>query len=82
VKRDDELVTFVRLDTRETVVWVAGQNEGCIWHATSDGLAAVCSKAILVDPNHDPYPSTVDRSNDLMTCVRCAERVARLKRDE
>lgn len=78
-KRNDELATFILIRTRETVVWAAGRNEGCIWHATVNGLHAVCSRAIIVDIDWNPYPSTVDRSNDLMTCDRCAGLVARVK---
>jgi hypothetical protein len=78
-RRDDELETFIRLDTRHTIVWAAGRNEGCIWHATEDGIYAICSRKIVVDLDADPYPSTVDRSNDLMTCVRCQDHTARVR---
>ena len=75
IQRDDETKTFVRIDTRQTVVWAA-RKDGWLWHATSDGIHAVCRSDVIVDLDHDPFPSTVDRSDDLMTCVRCQERVA------
>lgn len=76
--RIDMQTTFVRLDTGATVIWLAGASEN-LGHATEDGIHAVCSRALLVSPDRDPSPSTYDRSNDLMTCDRCAERVRRLK---
>jgi hypothetical protein len=75
--RYDEHAVFVRTDTGETVIWVAKRN-GYLWHATGDKIHAVCSASVLVDLVHDPYPSTVDRSSDLMTCLRCQERVRRV----
>jgi len=75
VRRNDELVVFIRLDTRETVVWAA-KKDGYLWHATADGVHAVCNVQIIVDVDFDPSPGTVDRSRDTMTCVRCQERVA------
>jgi hypothetical protein len=74
-KRNDELVVYIHLRTRQTVVWAATR-KGWLWHATTDGIHAVCKSSIVVDLNHDPWPSTVDRARDLMTCVRCQERVA------
>lgn len=79
-KRDDELATFVHIETRKPVIWVAGQNEGCIWHATADNKRAVCSFDIMIDLEANPYPSIVDRSNDLMTCLRCQDKVTKLKK--
>jgi hypothetical protein len=77
-RRIDELQTFARIDTGETVVWAAKRN-GYLWHATADGIHAVCSATVVVDLGHDPYPSTFDRSSDLMTCIRCQERVRRVR---
>jgi hypothetical protein len=74
IRRDDETVVYIRLDTRETVVWAA-KADGYLWHATADGIHAVCHVAIIVDLKYDPDPSTVDRANDTMSCVRCQERV-------
>ncbi len=74
IPRDDERKTFVVTSTGETCVWKGSRN--CLWHATVDGLHAVCSRAIvLVEDDH--YPSTVDRSNDMMTCERCQDLVTR-----
>ena len=75
IRRNDELVVYIRLDTRETVVWAAKRN-GCIWHATSNGLRAVCNPSIAIDLKYDAAPSTVDRANDLMSCKSCQELVA------
>jgi len=79
LKRDDENVVFIRLDTREVVVWVARAN-GWLWHATSDGVHAVCNVRTFVDVAYNPWPTTVDRSNDIMTCVHCQGKVAVKKR--
>jgi hypothetical protein len=75
IRRNDELVVYIRLDTRETVVWAAKAG-GYLWHATADGIHAVCNPRYIVDLDHDPFPSTVDRADDIMTCVHCQERVA------
>jgi hypothetical protein len=72
--RDDERATFVVRKTGETCVWKGSR--GFLWHATVDGLRAVCSRAIVLVED-DPYPSTVDRSNDTMTCKRCQDMVTR-----
>lgn len=74
ILRDDEQRTFVVTVTGETCVWKASRS--CLWHATVDGLRAVCSRAVALVED-DPYPSTVDRSNDLMTCRHCQDRVTR-----
>lgn len=72
--RDDERKTFVVTATGESCVWKASKK--LLWHATVDGLRAVCSRAIVLTDD-DPYPSTVDRSNDSMTCERCEGLVTR-----
>ena len=79
VARNDERDTFVVIATGQTCVWRAA-DKGCIWHATVDGLAPVCRSRIVLGDN-DPYPSTVDRADDMMTCMRCAELVRRVRAD-
>src|SRR5579863_7997050 len=74
--RADQLRAFVLISTGATVVWKSGKRT-LIWHASVDGLHGVCSPHVLVT-DADPYPSTYDRSNDLMTCIRCQELVRRL----
>jgi hypothetical protein len=74
--RDDELQLFVRIKDGASVVWRAAAS--CLFHATMDGLHAVCSSRVVVS-DEDPYPGTVDRSHDLMTCKRCASLVKRCR---
>jgi len=74
IPRDDETKTFAVTATGESCVWKASRN--FLWHATVDGLHAVCSRAIVLIED-DVYPSTADRSNDTMTCERCQDLVTR-----
>jgi len=76
-QRADQLRTFVKRDTRETVVWAAGRNR-FLWHATVDRLHSICNRNIIIDVENNPYPSTHDRSNDLMTCMSCQDLVIKL----
>ena len=76
--REDEKQRFVLIkDPCVTAIWKAQPNS-CLFHATVNGLVSVCpARAVLTD--EDPYPSTFDRSNDMMTCDLCAEMVRRVK---
>ena len=74
----DEIDWFSRISDGKTVLWMAGATT-FLWHATADGVVAVCSSAIRVDRQRDPYPSTIDRSCDTMTCTSCAGLVKRLR---
>jgi len=77
-RRDDELATFERISDDASVVW-ASSKTAYLFHATVDGITAVCNKKRLVDLDREIYPSTIDRSNDMMTCVLCQERVRKKK---
>jgi len=78
--RLDEEALFVRISDGASVVWKNGAPRGgYLWHATVDGLHAVCSSAVIVG-DEDPYPSTPDRSDDMMTCNSCAGLVKRVRR--
>jgi hypothetical protein len=76
IPRTDEVDRFVVLSSGESCVW--RMSSGFLWHATVDGLRSVCSKHIVLTDG-DPYASTVDRSDDTMTCRRCQERVRRIR---
>jgi hypothetical protein len=76
--RNDEVDWFERCFDGKTVLWMCGATS-YLWHATVDGAVAVCSSAIRIDRERNPYPHTADRSSDTMTCDRCAERVRRIK---
>lgn len=49
-----------------------------LYHATADGRSPVCGTPVELG-EHEPYPSVFDKSNDLMTCQLCAERVYRVR---
>lgn len=72
VARDDERKLFVVIATGDSCVWKAPKST--LWHATVDGIHAVCSRAVIVT-DEDPFPSEVDRSTSLMACKNCQERV-------
>ncbi len=76
--REDETTRFVLIkDPCVTAIWKAAPNS-CLFHATVNGLTSICpARARLTD--EDPYPSTYDRSNDMMTCDLCAELVRRVR---
>lgn len=82
--RYDEIDWFERVSDGKTVLWMCSKETGVrrgsgyLWHATVDGKTAVCSKLIEIDRERDPYPHTVDRSADTMTCDRCATLVRRI----
>lgn len=78
--RYDEIDWFERLSDSKPVLWMAAASEtSFLWHATADGLVAVCSSRIAIDRHRDPHPGTVDRSNDTMSCERCQGLVKRIK---
>lgn len=79
IKRDDELAHFVRISDGMSVIWLFSV-ESHLCHASADNLHAVCRSDLVVSDSFDPYPSTVDRSNDLMTCIRCQGLVRRVSR--
>jgi len=72
IARDDERKRFVVIATDESCIWKAAKST--LWHATVDGIHAVCSPAVIVTDD-DAWPSEVDRSDSLMTCKNCQERV-------
>ena len=79
--RQDEIDWFNRISDGKTILWMAGASY--LWHATTNGEVAVCSSSVRVyrdlNPDRDQFPSTQDRSNDLMTCERCQGLVRRIK---
>ena len=75
--RYDEIDWFERISDGKTALWMSG-GPALLWHATVDGKVAVCSSKIAVYRERNPYPNTVDRSSDLMTCERCADLVRRI----
>lgn len=75
--RYDEIDWYERISDGKTVLWMCGAGT-YVYHGTVDGKVAVCSSSIGVDRDRDPYPNTVDRSRDTMTCDRCAEFVRRI----
>lgn len=77
--RQDEIDWFYRVSDDKTVLWMASGGHSCLWHATTDGVLAVCSSEIHIHRSRDPYPSVVDRSADAMTCLRCATMVRRVR---
>jgi hypothetical protein len=74
--REDQIDTYVVIASGQTAVWLVSKQY--IYHASVDGLRAVCNRAILVREN-DCCGSEYDRSNSLMTCRKCADRVRRVK---
>lgn len=77
-KREDETTRFVLIrDPAVTAVWKASLYS-CVYHATVNGLVSVCPARCNLS-EEDPYPGEHDRSNCLMTCHLCAERVRRVK---
>jgi len=78
MKRQDQIDRFVVIGTGETCVW--GESRSGLWHATVDGLHAVCSSTVVVELDlNDSGWSPFDRSNDTMTCENCADRVRRVR---
>jgi hypothetical protein len=75
--REDLRHTYVVMTTGETAIWLTSRS--CIYHATVDGLRAVCNRAILV--YEDGAGHGEDRSDSVMTCVKCQERVRRVKEE-
>jgi hypothetical protein len=72
-KRKDELTKFVLIsDPAVQVTWKIGKVSS-LYHATSNGRAAICN-GYLDLTDDDPYQDE-DRSNCVMTCNMCAERV-------
>lgn len=69
--RFDETRRFARIADGAAVRWHCSTTR-YLWHASADDRVAVCSSAVTVDPLRDPFPHTYDRSNDTMTCDRCA----------
>lgn len=82
---DDPVFYIKTVDgSRVTVEWKSAWKKetdsgSCLYHATADGLNPVCPTRVELG-DHNPYPSVFDRSNDLMTCQLCAERVFRAPR--
>lgn len=77
--RYDETDWFNRRSDGKTVLWMAAASEtSYLYHATADGLVAVCSSLIAIDRERDPSPGTVDRSQDTMSCLRCQSLVRRI----
>jgi hypothetical protein len=74
--REDQLHAFVVIATGQTAVWMVSRNY--LFHASVDGLRAVCNRAILVHGSDFGDGWGEDRSKSTLTCAGCAERVRRL----
>lgn len=73
--REDQHHTYVLISTSEPVIWLASSSH--VYHASLDALRAVCNRIIRVYEDGSGWSE--DRSNSVMTCIKCAERVRRLK---
>jgi hypothetical protein len=74
--REDQFHTYIAIATGQTVIWLVSSSY--LYHATVDGLRALCNRAILVRENASVLE---DRSNSTMTCHKCAGRVRRVRPD-
>lgn len=74
-KRQDQLTSYVLIaDPAIQVTWKIGKTSW-LYHATANGRIAVCNGYLDLSDD-DPYQDE-DRSNCIMTCNMCAERVRR-----
>lgn len=72
---------FFSMKNGVEVQWRESEH-GCLYHATYDGVLPLCGvKATLTQPTR-PWGLCVgpyDPSDDMMTCLRCAGMVRRVK---
>lgn len=77
--REDQRRVFVLCKDRSiTVVWNYSP-KSFIYHATANGLKAVCGAQTVLQ-EEEPGIGAFDRSKNVMTCQKCAGLVARTMR--
>jgi hypothetical protein len=77
--REDQRRVFVLCSDRGvTVVWNYAPSS-YIYHATTNGLRAVCGARVVLQ-EEEPGVGAFDRSKNVMTCQKCAGLVARTMR--
>jgi hypothetical protein len=77
--REDQRRVFVLCSDRDvTVVWNYSPTS-FLYHATRDGLKAVCGAQTVLQ-EEEPGMGAFDRSKNVMTCRKCTGLVARTMR--